>query len=497
MAVSQASGQDMSRPSECEFRGQAFSLVSRRSANLTKTPRLHKLAFASSSRYLRLADSVRLRKECFGGLAFDARTGTVLDIDSEAMDMLLTIRQNGMVCENDLINLYPNAGIESIEVIERLLELGMLDNIPTHLAEHNRIPFHKVSIHSSRKRSTPQHLISPEAVHWAITYKCNLHCPDCYVRRYQDDFPCELDTSDSLRVVDALADASVFQLAIGGGEPFARPDIDIIANYAHKRGLVVHVTTGYHSPPSDILERLSTSISSLQIGLKHERLIADQSREISQWVNCVSTSSRLGVSVGANLMLSNTVLAHFDRIVDMVEQAGFTRITLLRYKPPAELSTWMSENPSAEDMLRFEDTLDKTVAERPNITFRVDCALSFLMRHLDSEEALSHGIRGCVAGERILSLTPDGSAFPCSQLVDSGYNGGNILIDGLEAIWSHSKAMKKCRTFRNTARFRKSICGECSAKSICGDCRIFDNRSRSAGGFKYQDCICPVQAENE
>ena len=89
-----------------------------------------------------------------------------------------------------------------------------------------------------------QVISAPETVHWAVTFKCDLDCQDCYIRRHRDVFTTELDTIEALRIIDKIADAGVFQLAIGGGEPLMRKDILRITARAHERKLVVHVTTG-------------------------------------------------------------------------------------------------------------------------------------------------------------------------------------------------------------------------------------------------------------
>ncbi len=81
-----------------------------------------------------------------------------------------------------------------------------------------------------------KHLSAPETVHWAVTYKCGQSCPDCYVARHKRLFTNELDTQDALKLVDKIADSGVFQLAIGGGEPFLRNDLeDIVRSALGKR----------------------------------------------------------------------------------------------------------------------------------------------------------------------------------------------------------------------------------------------------------------------
>lgn len=41
----------------------------------------------------------------------------------------------------------------------------------------------------------------------------------------------------------------------------------------------------------------------------------------------------------------------------------------------------------------------------------------YISLNLPSQKALYFGIRGCSGADRILSIAPDGSLFPCSQLI--------------------------------------------------------------------------------
>lgn len=452
--------------------------------------------FGSSSRYVNLSDSVRLRRERFGGILFDTQRGTTLEIDAEAMDLLLTIREQGVVREESI--LAGLAGAKSsarsrhqcVEVIDTLLELGVLEYpSPSDLAMRGTCRSANMAEQpQSRAVSWPAEpgLSAPETVHWAITYRCDARCPDCYARRHDREFPSEMDTREALRVVDALAEWSVFQLAIGGGEPLLRRDLAMIAEHARQCGLAVHITTGRHQLPLGMLKDLSRGVTVLQIGIQHDALLRNGETQAALLSQSVHVAEDQGVCVGANLMLSNTVLASFERLIAMLARADMKSITLLRYKPPAEPARWRRENPSRDAIGGFEQLLPKVMARHPEMAFRVDCAASFLQRRLPPATARSAGIRGCAAANRILALAPDGSIFPCSQLIHPGLRAGNILTDDPGAIWTDSATMRKYRFFRESGSFRESGCGACAARSYCGGCRVF---ARDAWGAEP---VCPA-----
>ncbi len=95
-------------------------------------------------------------------------------------------------------------------------------------------------------------LSAPETVHWAVTYRCQESCPDCYARRFSF-IKDELDTHQALKLIDKIAHWGVFQLAIGGGEPFIREDLSHLVQYAANRELSVHISlTMSHYASTDI-----------------------------------------------------------------------------------------------------------------------------------------------------------------------------------------------------------------------------------------------------
>ncbi|HBE78358.1 MAG TPA: hypothetical protein DDW65_11355 [Firmicutes bacterium] len=69
--------------------------------------------------------------------------------------------------------------------------------------------------------------------------------------------------------------------------------------------------------------------------------------------------------------------------------------------------------------------------------------ITFLERRLNSQIALYSGLKGCVAGEEIISVAPDGSVYPCAQLVGEIFNAGNLLNEDYESIWNRSNVIKK------------------------------------------------------
>ena len=403
----------------------------------------------------RLAPGIRLRQERFGGLVFDPRRGTTLEVDTPGFAALWRLRSG-------------EAAVLDGAFAGRLLGLGILEEgeprvqaVAPPLPAACRHPW----------------LSAPETVHWAVTYRCGMDCPDCYAARLQPHGE-ELDTAGALKLVDRIAGWGVFQLALGGGEPLAREDIAELAHHAAAGGLVVHLTTGRWDVPDRQLLALSGGVRAMQFGV-HADLF-----QTPRWTDYLRgladmrhAAAAFGMITGANLCLSRSVQGNFDALADALLGVGFERLTLLRYKPPTTIRRWEEEAPEPEQLLALKPALDK-LATRPGLGLRLDCALSFLQNGLPPEVAAAHGIVGCAAANRIAAVAPDGSLYPCSQLVDPNFRAGNLLAKPPDHLWHCAPALQRHRRFRKAGSFRRSPCGKCRASAACGGCRVFAHDAR-------------------
>lgn len=429
---------------------------------------------------LSLADGVRLRPEHFGGIVCATRTGTMVEVDREAFQFLAGLPRVGIATSALADYGHEGRGGSSgtwpqrrrAEVIGRLIDLGI---VTTDGVEGCRASGPAVATQASTPIAWPRgpHLSAPETVHWAITYRCGGACPDCYARRHAHLLARELSTDEALAVVQRLAGWGVLHLAVGGGEPTLRPDLPELMRAARKLGLVTHVTTGdLHALPAH-LSALSGGVQAVQVGVRAADLLACPDQAVAAMSRGVAIGSDLGVSVGANLMLSRAELSCLQHLLGLLAGTQVPRLTLLRYKPPAGRERWEAMAPTAELLCGVEGTLAEAARRHPHMAIRVDCALSLLQRHLPREVAGAAGVRGCVAGSRILALAPDGTAFPCSQLVHPKLRAGSALSDDLPAMWESSPVLQRYRFHRRTSRFRHSACGACAARAHCGGCRVF------------------------
>jgi len=431
------------------------------------------------SNLIKLSSRVVVRKEQFGGILFNMDTGDVIEVDREAFIIITIIKDVEVFDIKALLDLpicHKGKRIDGErikDIISRLIDIGIINTMPKGVLSENGARILEEKSRIVIKWPANIYLSAPETVHWAVTFKCGEACPDCYIERHKGLFAKELETQDALTLIGKIASAGIFQLAIGGGEPFVREDLEIIVRNASERGLIVHITTGKYEIEMKRLEALAKHIKTLQIGIRTDELLHKGTDAVGKLKALVTQLNELDIIAGANLIMTRSSIQNLERIIELLSEIGFKRYTLLRYKPPMDAKRWLYEKPDNDDLELLEDKLASVQEMHTGIHFRIDCALAFLERRLSPQTAIYSGIRGCVAGERIISVVPDGSVFPCSQLVGDVFNAGNLLDGDFESIWNRSNVIKKYRGFRENKKFKVEGCGKCKAKSFCGGCRVF------------------------
>src|SRR5690606_17283152 len=86
-------------------------------------------------------------------------------------------------------------------------------------------------------------LSAPLEAHLQLTNRCAAGCTGCYTGASAGGAPNEWGLAAWTRAIDALADAGVFHVALGGGESATLPWLGELADHARRRGIVPNLTT--------------------------------------------------------------------------------------------------------------------------------------------------------------------------------------------------------------------------------------------------------------
>ena len=385
--------------------------------------------------YARHPDVI-IRREYFGGIAFHRGTGATIELDREAC--LFLERADGSSIRA-IANGICEEGYVSIQDIYAVADTLLREGFLTKDAKNTAI----------KAISWPEkdYLSAPETVHLAVTHRCNEGCPWCYV----DPVAGEMTTGEVKAIIHEMAEMKVFQLAIGGGEPFLRDDLIEIVRHARQNGIVPNITTNGSLITHENAARLSKWVGQIQVSVYD---YVD-----TRSVRAIKVLKKEKIPFGINVLLSKRNFREIDTIIDFAARHGAS-VNFLRPKPSHQRDWYSQSRLSREDYRAIREALVEAQGKY-EVRITVDCALSFLMSKEAPEELMHHGIYGCTGAKRFLSIHPDGGAYPCSFL---NICAGNAK-DGLNKVW------QSFQSFRSIDRRMSENCGKCMSMEFCMGCR--------------------------
>ncbi|MCA1793422.1 MAG: radical SAM protein [Desulfobacteraceae bacterium] len=211
-------------------------------------------------------------------------------------------------------------------------------------------------------------LCAPVNVTWEVTYNCNLSCIHCLsdsgLKRKG-----ELTTKESFGVIDALAAMKVFQLNIGGGEPFMRPDFLDLMDYAHKKGMVTCISTNGTLIDRHIAKRLDNHLVYIQVSLDGATPESNDpirgKGSFDKVIAALECLKERNIEISINTVLTKRSLPELDKMVDLAKAYG-SKCRISRFRPSGRgKDSWSQLNVSKEEMLGFSDWLNTHLGGDP------------------------------------------------------------------------------------------------------------------------------------
>ncbi len=191
-----------------------------------------------------------VRNEFFGGLVYVRDKGEYLAFDKDVINVLRSSLTKPL--DDVFAEVYgernANAGIgdltsdkdyrKDFDQLIRCFESG-----PNPLMREGR--FLGVFL-DNRVPPNCHSLTAPTEVHFQLTNYCQYSCKHCWIKR--DGVPNnQLDTARVKSLFSHLASCGVFIVHLGGGQAVERSDFEEIADYAHKLGIRLNLSTNVSS----------------------------------------------------------------------------------------------------------------------------------------------------------------------------------------------------------------------------------------------------------
>jgi MoaA/NifB/PqqE/SkfB family radical SAM enzyme len=247
-------------------------------------------------------------------------------------------------------------------------------------------------------KNLPTDYPGPEIVHLEISDRCNLSCPYCYVGKKQAK---ELPTGAWLRIIRKLADASVYQITFGGGEPTMRDDVVALAAYAKEKGLNVAMTSNGINIPKYSQADLKYFD---QINISFHLSAPD-----GTFTKALQHLQDNGIKRGINFCLSKDY-EEYLAIVLGAASAYSASLLVLTYKPV--IGDYENQIPPEEVMATMK------AISASNFDIFVDGLTC----------------QKCMGSKRFCDISSVGDVYPCSFIRTPQ---GNVLTEEFDTIWKN------------------------------------------------------------
>lgn len=313
----------------------------------------------------------------------------------------------------------------------------------------------------------------PVEAHLALTNACNAGCSHCY-QASGDPLPGELGREGMLSLVDRLADAGVFHVALGGGESFLLPWLFEIAHHARARGMVPNVTTSglalteAQAKQCSVFGRVNVSLDGVDPAGYGELRRAESFAKADRALRLLRAHHP---SVGINTVVTRANADRLEEIAAYAVSLGLDEVEFLRLKPAGRgVETWWDHRPTdAQNRALLPALLD--IRRRHRISIKVDCSFAPMVAATGVEPDVLQffSVLGCEGGDYLVGIDAAGSAKPCSFEHDR--EGGNRFpASEIASRWGEAGTFPE---YRGYSAAPPEPCASCRWQTVCrGGCRV-------------------------
>jgi pyrroloquinoline quinone biosynthesis protein E len=321
-----------------------------------------------------------------------------------------------------------------------------------------------------------------------LSYRCPLHCPYCSnpVDIGGDRYREELETEDWTRAFREARGLGVVQLALTGGEPMLRRDLDELVAAARALGLYSTLVTAGTLLTRERAERLKAAgLDHVQVSIQspdpeeNDRIAGNRSFE--KKIAAARAARELGFPLTINCVLHRQNLDRLEEILVLAEELDAQRLELAN----TQYYGWAVVNqrallPTRAQLARGEEAVKRFRA-------RVGPRITVLWVLPDLYEELP---KPCMGGwgRTAIVVAPNGEALPCqaaSTIPDLEFP--NVCERSLDWIWHEADAFTR---FRGTG-WMQEPCRSCPLgrqEEDWGGCRC--QALRLTGDAAATDPVC-------
>lgn len=330
-------------------------------------------------------------------------------------------------------------------------------------------------------------LAAPLEAHLQLTNRCDAGCKGCYTGATPTGAAGEWGLAEWKRAVDALADAGVFHLALGGGESATLPWLGELARHATARGLVPNLTTSGLAGVDDLVAiaplfgQINVSIDGVGPAYAAVRGFDGFDRADQAIVRLRAVKKEIGL----NCVVTRQTFDGLGDVFAYARRRKLNEVELLRFKPAGRGERTYEELRCTDAQHRAFLPAILRLARRHRVRVRVDCSYTPMIAwHDPGAEMLAQlAVYGCTGGDFLIGAKASGVMTACSFAAPPE---GKPAVTDIGAYWDRPGAFGAFRDWRAA----DEPCASCRYHALCrGGCRVVS--AHVTGSLAAPDPECP------
>ena len=328
--------------------------------------------------------------------------------------------------------------------------------------------------------------LAPFTIAWEVTRACAYACVHCRADAMHVRDPQELNTEESVRLIDRIAEFGNNPILIfTGGDPMMRKDLHELIAYATQKGLRCSLTpTATALPTKERLEKVQDAgvrRIALSLDAPHREIHDDFRQAPGSWqrtMDILHRAQTVGLSVQVNTTVSkhNVDILHemvpFIQEVNAVQWSVFFLVptgralvqNMISAEQHEKVFNWLYDlsQQAPFDIKSTAAPMYRRVAiERKRAEQGGDKPVTFQGAGFQYADGLNRPTKGVNDGNGFLFISHIGDIQPSGFLP---ITAGNVRSDDVVDVYRNSSLFKDLRD----ATKLKGRCGVCEYRDVCG-----------------------------
>lgn len=353
--------------------------------------------------------------------------------------------------------------------------------------------------------------LAPFTIAWEVTRACAYACLHCRADAMHTPDPRELNTIESLGLINRIAEFGNNPILIfTGGDPMMRKDLHELITHATQKGLRCSLTpTATALPTAERLEKVrDAGIRRIALSLDAPSPeIHDAFRQVpGSWQRTMDILRR-AQSIGISVQVNTTVAKHnvdiLDQMVPFIQEVGAVQWSLFFLVPTGraqaesmispeqheKVFNWLydlSQNAPFDIKSTAAQMYRRVAIQRKRAEQSTDKPVTFQGAGFQYADGLNRPTKGVNDGNGFLFISHVGDIQPSGFLP---ITAGNVRANDIIDIYRNAPLFKDLRD----ATKLKGRCGICEYRDVCGG-----QRGRAygvTGDYLETDPACAYQPQ--